>query len=317
MGKELLAPPEIFGRSLFEEISRRTFLRLCRDRAKDYLLDNVQIPLEVIQHLEGLAPNIEMERTSWASYGFATENIPARIAPSFDARVVSGTFQAFPRGSLIRFQEVASRRKTLAPGEEAVATEWGQVIQDKRWTPYSWRPIGNPGQEIYVPLNLLSILTLEDFTPIHPEIDPRQKVIEVILKQQRLIAYEEGIVVLDTLVSTGIKGFETPMGAFRIYAVRLARRMAGVDIVKGKKKPWELPFVPFVMFFGPKGEALHGTYWHNNFGTRRSHGCVNLPTQDAWFLFRWIYPQMPNPYSQEEYRAQRKELTKCTPVIIR
>lgn len=313
MGKELLTSPEIFG----PPITRRAFLRRCGDEVKGYFLDNSRIPLEVIRYLESLAPGKETERVSQVSYGFATENIPARIAPSFNARVVSGTFQAFPGGSLIRFQEIIFQRKILAPGEEELVTEWGQVIQDKRWAPYSWRPIGNPKQETYVPLGLLLSLRPEDLAPVHPEIDPRQKVIEVILKQQRLIAYEEGGVVLDTSVSTGIKGFETPMGAFRIYAVRLARRMAGVDIVKGKKKPWELPFVPFVMFFGPKGEALHGTYWHNDFGTRRSHGCINLKTEDAWFLFRWIYPQMPDPFSQEEYRAQRKELAKCTPVIIR
>ena len=52
-------------------------------------------------------------------------------------------------------------------------------------------------------------------------------------------------------------------------------------------KPYEVDDVPYVMYFTNEGHALHGTYWHNNFGTPMSHGCVNLPMDVAEWMFRW------------------------------
>lgn len=53
---------------------------------------------------------------------------------------------------------------------------------------------------------------------------------------------------------------------------------------------YELPGVPWTMFFHESGYALHGTYWHNNFGTRMSHGCINMRNEEAYWLFRWTEP---------------------------
>jgi hypothetical protein len=53
---------------------------------------------------------------------------------------------------------------------------------------------------------------------------------------------------------------------------------------------YELPGVPWTMVFHKTGVALHGTYWHDNFGARMSHGCVNLRSVDAKWLFRWTEP---------------------------
>ncbi len=56
---------------------------------------------------------------------------------------------------------------------------------------------------------------------------------------------------------------------------------------------YNLPGVPWCSFFTGAGNAFHGTYWHNDYGRPRSHGCVNLPTESAKFIFRWTLPNVP------------------------
>ena len=102
--------------------------------------------------------------------------------------------------------------------------------------------------------------------------------IDVDLSEQRLTAYEGSVPVRTTLVSTGLPRTPTPTGQFRIYVKYVADDMAGPG--------YYLPGVPYVMYFY-RGYSLHGTYWHSNFGQPMSHGCVNLPTSEAQWLFNW------------------------------
>jgi lipoprotein-anchoring transpeptidase ErfK/SrfK len=53
---------------------------------------------------------------------------------------------------------------------------------------------------------------------------------------------------------------------------------------------YELPGVPWVSFFDVNGVAFHGTYWHDNFGYKMSHGCVNMLMEEAKWLYRWVLP---------------------------
>lgn len=108
----------------------------------------------------------------------------------------------------------------------------------------------------------------------------------VSLGAQRLWAYEGEEMVLTTLVSTGTAEtpeVATPIGQFRILVKLLSETMEGV--VNGEA--YRVEDVPHVMYFTDEGHALHGTYWHNNFGTPMSHGCVNLPIDVAEWMFRW------------------------------
>ena len=79
-------------------------------------------------------------------------------------------------------------------------------------------------------------------------------------------------------VSTGRWPTVTVTGVYRVYVKYRYASMSGAD--------YYLPNVPYVMYFY-KGYGLHGTYWHNNFGTPMSHGCVNLKTVDAGWLYNW------------------------------
>jgi len=77
-------------------------------------------------------------------------------------------------------------------------------------------------------------------------------------------------------VSTGKPGYDTPIGEYEIWIKFLSTDMRGAD--------YYTKDVPYTMYFY-KGYAIHGTYWHNNFGTPMSHGCVNLTIPDA----EWVY----------------------------
>ncbi|HET9172097.1 MAG TPA: L,D-transpeptidase [Actinospica sp.] len=108
------------------------------------------------------------------------------------------------------------------------------------------------------------------------------KWVEVNLSTQYLRAWEYSTPVFGTYVSTGIPGLETPTGTFHIYEKLRYDDMAGGSGASA----YYLPDVPYVMYFY-EAYALHGTYWHHNFGTPMSHGCVNLPTDAAGWVYDW------------------------------
>ncbi len=102
--------------------------------------------------------------------------------------------------------------------------------------------------------------------------------IEVILSSQRLVAWQGNSRIRTMVVSTGISRYPTPPGRFRIYAKYPSVTMSGPG--------YYLPGVPHTMYFY-RGYAIHGTYWHNNFGRPMSHGCINLTRGDAAWLYSW------------------------------
>ncbi|MFC2023678.1 L,D-transpeptidase family protein [Chloroflexota bacterium] len=105
-----------------------------------------------------------------------------------------------------------------------------------------------------------------------------EKWIEIDLSEQRLYAHEGQETVLKARASTGTSQYPTVKGRFKIYAKYRSIRMRGPG--------YNLPNVPWTMFFY-KDYAIHGTYWHNSFGHPMSHGCVNLKTEHAKWLFQW------------------------------
>jgi lipoprotein-anchoring transpeptidase ErfK/SrfK len=137
------------------------------------------------------------------------------------------------------------------------------------------------------------------------------KWIDVDLSEQKLRAWEGDRLHLETLVSTGLPWWPTPKGEFHIWIKLRATKMEGGQ----GKYYYYLPNVPYVMFFGNTqvpnylGYGLHGTYWHSDFGTQRSHGCVNLPTEIAEVLYHWTDPQLPDGksvvYATEENPGTR------------
>jgi hypothetical protein len=122
-----------------------------------------------------------------------------------------------------------------------------------------------------------------------------RKWIDVSILRQSLVAYEGTRPVYVTLVSTGADGLGDPkktrstiLGAFLIHTKHVTVTMDGDE----RKDEFDFRDVPFVQYF-TEGFALHGAYWHDEFGTPRSHGCVNLAPIDAAWLFGWTDPDVP------------------------
>jgi LysM repeat protein len=117
------------------------------------------------------------------------------------------------------------------------------------------------------------------FVPDPPTLYVGRQVV-VDLSDQMVYAYQDGVLVRSLQVSTGLPGSETVLGDYKVYSKLESQRMVGPG--------YDLPGVPYVMYFY-QGYALHGTYWHHNFGHPMSHGCVNMPTPEAeWFYNNFV-----------------------------
>lgn len=110
------------------------------------------------------------------------------------------------------------------------------------------------------------------------------KWIDVDIGDQTITAYTGGTPLKTVLVSTGVASHPTVIGQYKIYVKVPSQSMSGGS--RFSHDYYYLPGVPNVMFFYD-GYAIHGTYWHNNFGHPMSHGCVNLSLADAKWFFDW------------------------------
>lgn len=124
---------------------------------------------------------------------------------------------------------------------------------------------------------------------------PGRKWISVSITRQALVAFEGTRPVFATLVSTGADGlgdpketFSTIQGAFVIHTKHVTKTMSSDE----EGDVYDLQDVPYVQYFH-EGYALHASYWHDGFGTPRSHGCINLAPYDAAWLFAWTEPRVP------------------------
>lgn len=152
--------------------------------------------------------------------------------------------------------------------------------------------------EYHVPAPFLRPIQPEELTPISPEIAPERKRIEISLNRQTLNAYEDDTLILSTRISSGVPkpgkilvdSTETPKGKFHIQSKMPSKHM-GDGRFTDDPEAYELPGVPWVCFFEMSvGIALHGAWWHNNFGVPMSRGCINIRCPEAKWLFRWTTP---------------------------
>jgi hypothetical protein len=108
----------------------------------------------------------------------------------------------------------------------------------------------------------------------------------VSISAQTMWAYEQGEMVMSSLVSTGtaeVPETTTPVGHHAVIAKFDAQTMEGT--ISGEF--YRVEDVPYVMYFDNNGNAIHGTYWHSNFGAPMSHGCINLPMDIAAWMYGW------------------------------
>ncbi|MDB5224749.1 MAG: ErfK/YbiS/YcfS/YnhG family protein, partial [Candidatus Adlerbacteria bacterium] len=104
--------------------------------------------------------------------------------------------------------------------------------------------------------------------------------------EQMLYAYEDDVLFMQEPISTGLELTPTPRGTFTIFRKTPSRYMQG-PIPDISDQYYDLPGVPWDLYFTYQGGAIHGAYWHDNFGQPWSHGCVNLPPEKAKQLYEW------------------------------
>jgi L,D-transpeptidase catalytic domain len=133
--------------------------------------------------------------------------------------------------------------------------------------------------------------------PLPSDLKPNERWIDVNLTTQTVVAFEGDRAVYATLISSGKenkikdKDHRTPVGEWRIREKHITTTMDGDGTAAGDL-PYSIEDVPYVMYFY-RSYALHGAFWHANFGTQMSHGCVNLSPLDAKYLFFFADPPLP------------------------
>ena len=226
------------------------------------------------------------------------------------------------------------------PSGRQLATVTVPYTQTMRYKPYQkvWEPLyrlyyqsnhwvtgiaegpdGTPWYQLHdelleikylVPAAHLRLFQPEDFAPISTDINPWDKRIEVSLGHQTMRAFEKDKLVLECKVSTGVSDShlntgaiqtDTPSGEFHVFSKMSSKHM-GNGQETSELEAYELPGVPWTTFFVATGVAIHGTYWHQNYGTPMSRGCVNVPPDIAQWVFRWTTPvTAPGTWEQLGY----------------
>jgi hypothetical protein len=153
------------------------------------------------------------------------------------------------------------------------------------------------GDLFWVEAAALHPLTEEEVSPLSPNVDPNSKRIEVNINYQTLACFEGNTEVFFCRTSTGLlkaqvgtDKYETPVGGMFVF-----RKMPSIAMGANSQADaagYDTPAVPWTTFIATGGVAIHGAFWHNNFGTPRSHGCINLLPEDAKWVFRWTIPHV-------------------------
>lgn len=208
----------------------------------------------------------------------ATEpNATLMAAPALETVLAGGLVSTEP------LQYIVQRGEYLSQIAERFGISWTELAQANAIydvnTVYAGQVLVIPGTasggiyETYADALPTFGLEMDFAAPPAPTGIGREILVD--LSDSRTYAYENGVLVRNVLSSTGLPATPTVQGDFTVQRRYESQLMSGPD--------YYLPGVPYILYFY-QGYALHGTYWHENWGQPMSHGCVNLPTDEAeWF----------------------------------
>lgn len=164
---------------------------------------------------------------------------------------------------------------------ETASSTWYKIVFDE-WLRYPERMAKN----FYVAAEYVEILRSEgDRT--HDGISTSTKRILVDRGEQKLYAHDGDTLFMETSISTGLELTPTPRGTFTIFKKTPSRYMQGPLPYLAVSKYYDLPGVPWNLYFTEQGAVIHGAYWHDSFGKRYSSGCVNMRPNEARALYIW------------------------------
>jgi hypothetical protein len=140
--------------------------------------------------------------------------------------------------------------------------------------------------DLYVAADLVRVFEDQGETNIvsDPAVDTKWILVDI--SDQKLYAYDGETLFMNQTVSTGLELTPTNVGVFSVNRKTPSRYMQGPTPSQSDQF-YDLPGVPWDLYFGSDGSVIHGAYWHNNFGRQWSHGCVNLPLDKARELYEW------------------------------
>ena len=187
-----------------------------------------------------------------------------------------------------------------------------QVRQNNGFVEYRWDEGANGhgygygayGEFFWLDGAGVKVLTDADVAPISPEIDPATKKIIANITYQTLSCYEGNNEVYFCRIASGQKfdatgaiseELATPVGDLSAWWKIISKNMTAGDAQAG----YSTPAVPWCTFISGEGVAIHGAFWHNDFGERRSHGCINVTPEDAKWIFRWTTPYISLAQSEQ------------------
>ncbi len=212
-----------------------------------------------------------IEVTESCDHRYRGDCVLVRSGPGTDYETVA----RLRTGVVLRVGGVVSRN-----GED-----WYKITFDE-WLRYPERVTS----DWYVAASLVTILYDEGDTTIWDTsytATSTEKRIVVNRADQTLTAYEGDTVFLQTAISTGLALTPTPRGTFTVFKKTPSRYMQGPLPGLPSDQHYDLPGVPWNLYFTHDGAVIHGTYWHDSFGLPYSHGCVNMRPSDAQLLYTW------------------------------
>jgi lipoprotein-anchoring transpeptidase ErfK/SrfK len=183
------------------------------------------------------------------------------------------TYQVFERGQL-----------QYAEGEGVRMVPVGEVLAEKYnldTEPMAQGNVPTYDEALFIPPPEPTPEPIEIADANVPEAATGEVWIDINLSYEYMTVYQGTTVLMETYISSGKPGFETPPGTYYVNTKLESQDMEGV--LGGEY--YNVPEVPWVMYFTDVGHAIHGAYWHNNFGTPMSHGCINVPVDLAAYLY--------------------------------
>ncbi|MFN8382923.1 MAG: L,D-transpeptidase [Anaerolineales bacterium] len=194
-----------------------------------------------------------------------------------------------------------------------------QIRQTNGFVEYRWNEdgfghgygYGSYGELFWFDGAAAKVLTEEEMLPISPDFNPDEKTISVDLDYQILSCFEGKNEVFFCRISSGkaydptsgqiSDEFATPAGNLITHWKIVSKNMTAGSAQAG----YSTPAVPWNTFISGEGIAIHGAFWHNAFGEKRSHGCINVTPEDAKWIFRWTTPYVS--LAQSELRMSLPE----------
>ncbi len=193
--------------------------------------------------------------------------------------------------------------------DEADGRAWYRIVNDL-----------DPRHRWWVQARHVRRIGRAEFAPISPDVPPDRKRIVVTISTQRLVCYEEDVPVFATRIASGATFFDpsgqahpfnTPYGQHYVQRKTPSRHMIGGEDINDS---FDLPGVPWCVFFTLSGAAIHGTYWHNDYGHPRSHGCVNVTPDAARWIYRWVNPVVS--HAETYHFTSAEERAAATAILV-